>query len=274
MRQLDAFHNQWSTYNGQLVEPAASIGWYAQGNSGNTNWLFQDQPGESQSFLPTLNGSTTTPAAGSFSPSGTFGWNLDGEFSQDSLNTADLSFGRSGHSVRFYPARSSSGNLIPNTWLVVMDYENSQFDNSDFQDNVYLVSNMRPATQAPAPVDLAAVGTTSGISLQWAELSYANAVAFNVYRASSINGPYTQLNGSALTQPSYLDASASAGTTWYYKVIAVDTTTNVESVGANASAVSAVTPVAPSVPSGLNATANSPGTPKRTMKRLRTAKAE
>ena len=31
------------------------------------------------------------------------------------------------------------------------------FDNSDFQDNVYLVTNVHPATQAPAVTDLQAV---------------------------------------------------------------------------------------------------------------------
>ena len=127
---------------------AAIVGWYPQG--GGVRWLFQDQTGEGQSLLPTVLGSNTKPAAGTFSPSGSFGWNLDGENSVDSANTTDISLGRSGHAVRFFPVRDSAGNLIPNTWLVTMDYEAGSFENADYQDNVYLVTNIRPATQAPA----------------------------------------------------------------------------------------------------------------------------
>ena len=65
----------------------------------------------------------------------------------------------------------------PLVWLVVMDYENTEFDNSDFQDNIYLVSNMRPANQAPAPTDVRAVNTTSGsVNIQWAGVSDAGLI--------------------------------------------------------------------------------------------------
>ena len=92
--------------------------------------IFTHQPRESQTVLPTILGSLTNPAAGSFTPTGAFGWNVDGEKSVDSFNTGDINtYGRSGHAVRFYPVRDRSGNLIPNTWLIGMDYENGTFDN-------------------------------------------------------------------------------------------------------------------------------------------------
>ena len=164
--------------------------------------MFQQAGGTSQSLFPLLAGTTNTPASASFGPTGSFGFDLDGEFSQDSLNTTDISLGRSGHSVRFYPVRDGSGNLIPNTWLMAMDYENGSYDNADFQDNVYLVTNMRPATQAPAVTDLEAFGATSGVSLEWAPVSDSSLIGYNVYRSSSPTGrvlsclPLSGLTGS------------------------------------------------------------------------------
>ena len=220
VRQLGAWHNQFDPNT--MTEPGATISWYAQGSSSN-NAIFRQEPGSSQSMFPTINGSTTAPAQGSFTPSGTFGWNLDGENSQDSLNTTDINtFGRSGHAVRFFPARDSQGNLIPNTWLVGMDYENSTFDNSDFQDSLYLVTNMRPASQAPAPTDLQATAGSGGATLQWAPVNDGTLIGYNVYASTSPLGPFTKLNGAPTTSTTYTDAAAPAGMIVYYAVSAVD----------------------------------------------------
>ena len=238
VRQIDAFHNQFSSG----TEPATLTGWYAAGNSGNINWLFQQQPGESQSLLPTINGSSTAPAMGSFTPSGAFGFNIDGESSQDSLNTTDIQqFGRSGHAIRFYPVRDSSGNLVPNQWLMVMDYQNGQYDNSDFQDNVYLVSNIHPQTQAPAPKDAQATAEAAGILLQWQPVPDSSLEGYNVYRSSSVNGPYTKLNNQPVTVASYVDTTAPPGSTSFYRITAVDTAGESEGAGASAAALSSGT---------------------------------
>ena len=260
VRQLDALHNQEYTnpQTNQTFLTQAQIGWFAQG-SATTKWLFAHQPRESQSLLPTIYGSTTAPAAGSFSYTGIFGWNLDGEKSDDSLNTTDqATYGRSGHAVRFYPVRDRQGNLVPDEWLVVMDYQNGAFDNSDYQDNVYLVTNMRPASQAPAPTDLFATGIPVGVSLTWAELPYANHVTFNVYRAGSTNGTFVKLNAGPVTQTGFLDTSAPSGSTSYYRVTAVDASSGIESVGSNAQATPSGVAQPPTAPSNLTANATSP----------------
>jgi fibronectin type 3 domain-containing protein len=233
VRQLAVYHNQFD----QTVSPpqptAAIIGWYPQGSS--VRWLFQDQTGEAQSLLPTTNGSLTNPAAGSFSPSGSFGWNIDGENSVDSANTTDIGLGRSGHAVRFFPVRDAAGNLIPNTWIVTMDYEAGSFENGDYQDNVYLVSNMRPAIQAPTPGGAQATGSKAGILVQWQPVSDSTLKGYNIYRSTSINGTYVKLNGSPLSSFTYLDTTASTGVTSYYRITAVDNSG--ESLGASASAM-------------------------------------
>lgn len=202
VEQIAAFHNQGTT---------AKTSWYNVG--GSSTELFQHVPDESQSLLPQIEG-TTNPAIATFTPSGAFGFNLDGEYSEDSRNTTDKSnFNRSGHAVRFYPLRSGTNNrLVPNAWLMVMDYQNSEFDNDDFQDLAYIVTNMRPATAPPTPTDLEATVTGAGVMLQWAPASYSSAVSYTVSR--SINGAApVALTQSAISNTSYVDPSPPAGTT-------------------------------------------------------------
>jgi len=261
VRMLDAYHNQeFTNTSGVTALTTATVGWYLQSSS-TEHAVFSQQPRESQSVLPTIQGSYTTQAFGTFTPTGTFGMYVDGEKSDNTLNTTDLSLGRSGHAIRFYPLRDRSGNLVPNTWLLTMDYQNGTFDNSDFQDVVYLVTNMRPAPQPPAPNDLFAVApTTGGVSLQWAELAYANATTFNVLRSTSANGTFTQLNGSPLTQTSYFDATAQPGVTYYYHVVAINSMTAVASEATDARAVAAAGVVTgPATPANLTATPSASG---------------
>jgi hypothetical protein len=220
--QLASFHtqddpNDPSNFLSQVTR------WYPASNPNPPNPLFSQALREGQTLLPHIMGSTTAPAQGSFSPgTSAFGFNFDGEQSQDNLNTADIQTeGRSGHSVRFYPARDASGNLIPNTWIVAMDYQNAQFDNSDYQDGVWLVSNLRPATQAPAVTNLQASSSTGQVTLQWTAVQDASLQGYNVYRAESAGGTYTKLNSSPFNGTTYVDSSP-AGSTEYYLVSAVD----------------------------------------------------
>jgi hypothetical protein len=238
VRQLFAFHNEQDLNNGQ--SPAATIFWFPQSNSSTLHPILQHAPGHSQSLLPPLINTTSTPASGSFNTTGVFGFNLDGESSVDSQNTADMTgFARSGHSVRFYPLRDSQGNLIPNTWLVAMDYQNGSFDNSDFQDNGYIVTNMRPVTQAPAPTNLQAVASGSQVNLSWNAVSDGSLQGYNVYSSTSPTGPFTKLNSSPVSGTTFTDNSP-AGSTTYYQVSAVDSAGESEKADAS-TAVSSTT---------------------------------
>jgi hypothetical protein len=239
--QLVSYHSQFDLTVNPPNPTTATIGWFPQGDPAGVNTIFRTVTGESQSVLPySSTGSSAVPAGGSFRPSGAFGWNLDGERSDDSLNTTDINmFSRSGHAVRIYPVRDAGGNLVPNTWLLAMDYQNTQFDNFDYQDNIYLVSNVRPATQAPAPTDVLAVDSAGGVTLEWAPASDSGLAGYNVYRAPSATGPFTKINSSPVTQTSFIDANPGTGTI-YYRVTAVDNAG--ESEGANASLVIAPAP--------------------------------
>jgi regulation of enolase protein 1 (concanavalin A-like superfamily) len=228
--QLAAFHQQ---YVSPGAPTTAQLFWYPQGSPNGYTRLIDQGSGNSQSLFPSqLNSSGEATA--SFTPSSAFGFYIDGESTDNTLNTTDIGMGRSGHSVRLFPVRDAAGNLVPNSWLMVLDYQNSSFDNSDFQDNVYLVSNMRPATQAPAVTDLQAVGATSGNSLQWAPVSDGTLLGYNVYSSSSPTGTFTKLNSSVITATSFTDVNAASGVPTYYRVTAVDSAG--ESKAANAMA--------------------------------------
>ena len=97
----------------------------------------------SQAFLPYKLGAPGEPAVGSFGPgSGVFGLRLDGSYSDDSLNALQK---HGGHQVRFFPIRDHFGNLLANQYFVTMDYAIEGSQNSDFQDNIYIVTNIKPA---------------------------------------------------------------------------------------------------------------------------------
>ena len=262
--QLDfaASQHQYDPTTGNPT--AATLLWYNKGGGLNIRWVFQNSTGNGQTAVPGQN-TRRAHRPGSFTPSGTFGWNLDGENSLDSANTTDINmFGRTGHAVRFYPVRDSAReHRAPNQWLMVMDYEGGQYDNSDFQDLVYLVSNMRPAASPPTPADVfAAPAPSGGVTIQWKPDSYGGSVGYDVYRASAPNGPFIKINPSSSSQTGFTDLNAPVGTTVYYHVVAVDLSTGAQSLAASAhaAAISAgTTPTGLPAPSSLLATVNADG---------------
>jgi hypothetical protein len=136
VRQLGSWHTQGNP---------VTLSWFAKGTATNHK-LFTTAGAEGQSFLPHIQGSSSTPAAGTFKPGSTkFGFKIDYESSVDSRNHPT----GGGHHVRFYPVRDHNGRILANTYFMVMDYSvagsGAGGQNFDFQDNVYVVSNVKPA---------------------------------------------------------------------------------------------------------------------------------
>lgn len=97
----------------------------------------------SQSFLPYIKGNPNQPAVSSFGPgANVFGLRIDNSYSDDTLNVVQTS---GGHQVRFFPIRDHFGNLLPNQYFMTMDYAVAGILNADFQDNIFIVSNIKPA---------------------------------------------------------------------------------------------------------------------------------
>ena len=92
---------------------------------------------------------------------------------------------------------------------------------------------------APVPANLVATAGDAVVTLTWTASS--GATGYNVKRATTSGGPYTQL--ASPTSPAYTDSSVTNGTTYYYVVSAL----NAAGESANSAEVSA-TPKAPSAP--------------------------
>ena len=160
VRQLVGFHTYPNT---------ATIYWYPKGSTATSAVVKMDGQ-DAQTFLPRKNGSTA-PASSSFTPSSTvFGFKVDSEWSDWRKNDGQKDLGNGcagtipqdcGHHVRFWPVKDRSGTVIPNTYLMAMDYSGINYD---FNDNVYLISNIAPDAQPSYRLNVAgsAYSDTSG----------------------------------------------------------------------------------------------------------------
>jgi hypothetical protein len=150
---MDAYHTQGNT---------ATIYWYQRG--GNVlNQILTHAGSDGQTVLPRLNGSSTALASATFTPAAVFGFKIDSEWSDDAKNdqSADMANGcpgPCGHHVRFWPYRDRAGALVPDTWIVAMDYSGINYD---YNDNVYLVSNMKPEATGPVLQRIDVGGTSN-----------------------------------------------------------------------------------------------------------------
>jgi hypothetical protein len=134
--QLASFHTQGNT---------AALYYYQRGGSLSKS-LLVSAGAEGQSMLPHKNGSPTVLANTTFTPPAEFGFRVDGEYSDDAKNavTADQTNGcpgPCGHHMRFFPVKDRSGAPVTGAYLMVMDYSGINYD---YQDNIYLVTNIRP----------------------------------------------------------------------------------------------------------------------------------
>src|SRR5439155_5409110 len=208
VRQLTAFHTQGNVTN---------TFWFLKGSS-STSFLFTADGDEGQSFLPHKNNASVgvvdaTYAMNTFSPSNTFGFKIDGEWSDDTKNVQQQSGGNYGHHVRFYVVKDRAGNIIPNTYLMTMDYSGINYD---YNDNTYLITNLKPPSAPAAPATPAATASGAGIALNWADSTEANLAGYNVYRGDVDGGPYTKLNSSLLNTSDFLDVTAPVGSNSFY----------------------------------------------------------
>ncbi len=211
VQQIDAYHTEGNT---------ATIFWHSKG-SNSTHTIFTTNADDGNTLLPHLSGSSAL-AAGTFTASGAFGFKVDGEWSDDTKNTTS----GGGHHMRFFPLRDTQGRIVPNTFIMTMDY--SATPNYDFNDNVYLISNVRPMALPPAPTNLAGAFTGGQVALQWAPVSYATLQGYNIYRSTNPTSGFALLGSS--TSTTFTDPTPPTSGTVYYQVKAADNTTLAESV--------------------------------------------
>jgi RHS repeat-associated protein len=85
------------------------------------------------------------------------------------------------------------------------------------------------ATAPTAPLMLTAEGFNGRVDLSWATVTAPDMAGYDVFRSTvstAEGGTFTQLNGVPVTGTSYQDFAVTNGTTYYYKIKAVDTASN------------------------------------------------
>jgi hypothetical protein len=107
----------------------------------------------------------------------------------------------------FYAAANGSGQMTLQFATVT---DNAQING---------IEVLKP--QPMAPTGLAAAADSAQVSLTWQPA--AGAASYNVYRASSAGGPYLLIStGGSVTEPGYIDSTASYGNSWFYAITAVN----------------------------------------------------
>jgi len=92
------------------------------------------------------------------------------------------------------------------------------------------------AANSPLNIPLSGTGAAAAaskhtVALTW-DRSSSSVAGYFVYRGSKPSGPFTQLNSSPESSPSYSDSAVSSGQVYYYYVTAVDSS-NIQSADSN-----------------------------------------
>ena len=85
---------------------------------------------------------------------------------------------------------------------------------------------MFDTTPPSSPTGLISVAKDSAVDLKWTLNTEGDLSYYNVYRSTSAGGTYAKINPSNVTTNSYTDSTAINGTIYYYKITAVDTSSN------------------------------------------------
>jgi hypothetical protein len=154
VRMLAAWHRQNNfSSSGAPTSAASTVRYFYRGTPDSAFKLFTHNINEGQSMLQHNWNTSTAFAMRSLTPTSgkSFGFRVDSRFSDDSLNPLDFNptthqnFANSGHAVRFWPLKDQLGHVVANTYIMAMDYTGLSYANYDYNDNIYILSNVKPA---------------------------------------------------------------------------------------------------------------------------------
>ena len=86
--------------------------------------------------------------------------------------------------------------------------------------------NGSPSTSPATPSGLSASAQPGGVHVQWSANAEPDLAGYHVYRAPAQSGPFTRLDGAAVTTTTFTDASAPDSASLWYAVSAVDASGN------------------------------------------------
>ncbi len=124
--------------------------------------------GENQKLLPKIlingradvMGSLPVSTTVDFSPTSPFALKRGSGWTDDNQNGPDKT-----RAWRIYPLKSANGVVVPNTWIATTDIGTNVGRNGDFNDDVYLFKNARPASQALNPAAPSLISDSSDLTL-------------------------------------------------------------------------------------------------------------
>lgn len=141
---------------------------------------------------------------------------------------------------------SAAVNIAAGTHTIVVEYDNDLYVAGVCDRNLRVdkltLSGSSTVQPPAAPTGLVATPGNNQVALAWTANPESGLAGYYVYRTTTSGGPYTNLTSTPVTSPSYTDASAVNGTTYYYVVKAVNTASQLSGASNQVSAK----PVAPS----------------------------
>ncbi len=184
-------------------------------------------------------------------------WDDNGESDLEGYNVYRSTTSGSGYSQLNGPLLSTSDytdNSVTNgtTYYYVVTAEDTSSNESGYSNE----DSATPIDPTPpsAPTGLDATAGDGTVSLDWDDNSEDDLEGYNVYRSTASGSGYSQLNGPLLSTSDYTDNSVTNGTTYYYVVTAVDTSSN-ESGNSNEDSAEPIDTTPPAAPTALVATA-------------------
>ena len=138
---------------------------------------------------------------------------------------AALSYvGGSGGTAAIQKKGSTDGDIV----MMAFPFEiiTSESARADVMEAVLNFFGTPPSETPSAPYAFTATPGNNSVSLDWGDNVEPDLAGYNVYRANSQGGLFVKLNGPLLTDSDYTDNAVVNGTTYYYRVTAVDTDLN------------------------------------------------
>ena len=187
---------------------------------------FSDQPGGGDTIAPAA--PTGLTAAGGNSTV-SLNWNDNNETDLSGYNVYRSTISGGPYS-KLNVSLVSSSNYSDNSvsggvtyYYVVRAVDTSMNESGNSNQTSAAPTDTIPPS---APTGLTATAGNSMVSLDWSNNPEFDVNGYNVYRSTISGGTYTKLNETLLSGSNYTDNSVTNGTTYYYVVTAVDTSSN------------------------------------------------
>ncbi len=210
---------------GEYFPSNDAVAYHLKGST-QARGTFYTARGDGQSVLPRKQSPLSSVASSSFRPGDVpFGFIVERDQYSDPTLNPDRS-GRTGygHYIRFWPARGGDGMIIPNTYIMVHDY-NREFTNYDYQDGVYLVENIVPENAIKSPLTVFTEETSRGARISFTSPATGPRInGFRVYRSATADGTYQLLTDTPLARrpvTTFIDDSVTPDQTFYYQIVSL-----------------------------------------------------